>query len=66
MDISTFVWSVIASIVATLILGGAVYNVINKNKTRNTIVQKGKSHQAYMNSTIHIRADKSKKGEGNE
>jgi hypothetical protein len=49
MNITDFSWSVIASIVAGLILGGGVIyklTVKNKIKTKDTIIQLGDGNQA--------------------
>jgi len=48
MNISDFSWSVLASIVAGLILGGVTYKIIKKNiiKTKDTIIQVGDKNQA--------------------
>jgi len=51
MDLSTFIWSVLASIVAAAI-GTATYKIINRNKNINKINQKGNNNNAYVNSTI--------------
>lgn len=61
MDLSNFIWSVIASIVAAVIMGaGAV--TIYRNKTRNNIKQPGNNNNAIQNSTININSpDREKK-----
>lgn len=61
MDLSNFTWSVIASIVAAVIMGaGAV--TIYRNKTRNNIKQTGNNNNAIQNSTININSpDREKK-----
>lgn len=63
MDLTTFTWSVIASLVAAAIIGGVAFKVIHKNKTNNSIKQKGEGNTAYMNSTIHNNNYEKKKGD---
>lgn len=58
MTLENFIWSVIASIVATLILGTTTYKIINKNKTKKKIKQKGNNNNAFMDSTININSSK--------
>lgn len=55
MDISTFMWSVIASIVAAVIIGAPVtYKIVTRNKikSRDNINQTGSNNTAFQNSTI--------------
>ncbi|MEK5272494.1 MULTISPECIES: hypothetical protein [unclassified Aeribacillus] len=63
MDLSTFIWSVLAGIVATALIGTATYKIINRNKNLNKINQEGNNNNAYMNSTININYEK---GERND
>jgi Na+/glutamate symporter len=60
MTIEIFFWSVVASIVAAAIIGGPVYKIINKNKTKKSIKQKGNNNTAFMDSSININSNKSK------
>jgi hypothetical protein len=47
MNITDFSWSVIASIVAGIILGGGViYKLTVNNKNKDTIIQSGNGNQA--------------------
>jgi hypothetical protein len=62
MDLSTFIWSVLASIVAAAIVGTATYKIINRNRNINKINQNGNNNNAYVNSTII----NSEKGEHND
>ena len=62
MTLEVFIWSVIASVVAAII-GGATYKIVNKNKTRKSIKQKGDNNTAFMDSTIHINPTKTDKDE---
>lgn len=64
MELTDFIWSVIAGLIATVIVGGAAYKLNNKNKTKKSILQKGDSNKAMMDSTINIHTDeKREKGE---
>ncbi|PGM48639.1 hypothetical protein [Bacillus thuringiensis] len=61
MTLDGFTWSVIASIVAALIIGATVtYKIVNKNKTNKRIDQGGNNNTAYMDSTININSDNKK------
>ncbi|WP_053365449.1 hypothetical protein [Bacillus sp. FJAT-27245] len=53
MDSSAFFWSVIASFVAAVFLG-ATYKIVNKNKTKKEINQKGNNNTAFIDSSINI------------
>jgi hypothetical protein len=57
MDLSGFIWSVIAGIVATALVG-ATYKIKNRNKNINKINQKGNNNNAFMNSNININISK--------
>ncbi|SCC33174.1 Protein of unknown function [Bacillus cereus] len=62
MTLDGFTWSVIASIVAALIMGATVtYKIVNKNKTNKHIDQGGNNNTAYMDSTVNINSDKKNK-----
>ncbi|KAA6446926.1 hypothetical protein [Bacillus swezeyi] len=61
MELSTFSWSVLASLVATALIGGA--SVIYKKKSKGTIKQKGDGNTAYMNSIVYNERKEDKKGE---
>lgn len=58
MTLDVFIWSVIAGIVATLIVGaGVAYKIVNRNKTNKSIKQDGTSNNAFMDSTININSN---------
>lgn len=59
MDLSTFMWSVLGSLVATGIAGG----VIIKKKKKNIIKQKGDNNRAMMDSDININDYYGNKGD---
>ncbi|MCT6901614.1 MAG: hypothetical protein M3Z48_00110 [Lactobacillus sp.] len=62
MTLDVFLWSVIASIVAAVIFGGAAtYKITNRNKTKKKINQKGNNNTAYMDSTVNINSDNKNK-----
>jgi len=63
MDLSTFIWSVLASIVGTSLIGTVTFKIINRNKNINKINQQGNNNKAYMNSTSNINYEK---GERND
>ncbi|APC48306.1 hypothetical protein BME96_09060 [Virgibacillus halodenitrificans] len=64
MELTNFIWSVIAGVVGTVIVGGAAYKLINKSKTKKVISQKGDSNKAMMDSTLNIYNNKKRnKGE---
>jgi hypothetical protein len=62
MTLEAFIWSVAAGILATILVG-TTYKIINKNKTKKTINQKGNNNTAFMDSTININSEKNSKGE---
>lgn len=66
MDISTFTWSVIAGIIATILVGTTITMKIinrNKSKTNNNLKQSGSNHTAFQNSTINYNSPQIKKEE---
>lgn len=62
MSLAGFIWSVIAGVLATFFVG-ATYKIINKNRIKKSINQKGNNNTAFMNSTINMHSDKKHKGE---
>ncbi|WP_018395831.1 hypothetical protein [Bacillus sp. 37MA] len=64
MDLSTFIWSVTASVVAAAIFGTAAYKFIQKNKTKNidksnnNIAQNGNENNAYQKSNITVNGNR--------
>lgn len=63
MTLNAFIWSVIASIVAAIIVGTTTYKLINKNKTKKIFKQKGDSNIGFMDSKININSNRDNKGE---
>lgn len=62
MSLSGFIWSVIAGVLASFFVG-ATYKIINKNRIKKSIKQKGNNNTAFMDSTININSEKKHKGE---
>lgn len=62
MEISSVITAIISALVAA---GVAItsYKVINRNKSKNTINQKGNNNNAFMNSNINIDSTVNKKDE---
>lgn len=62
MDLTTFIWSVVASILAGA-LGVKTLKNIHRNKTKNKINQPGNNNNAIQNSTININSSEKQKKE---
>lgn len=62
MTIEAFIWSVVAGVLATILVG-TTYKINNKNKTKKNINQKGNNNTAFMDSTININSEKNSKSE---
>ncbi|MEQ2529201.1 hypothetical protein WMO40_21230 [Bacillaceae bacterium CLA-AA-H227] len=63
MTLDAFGLSILASVIAAIIVGSSiVYKIINKNKTKKNIKQKGKKNTAIMDSTININSDRKNGG----
>jgi preprotein translocase subunit SecG len=64
MSLDGFSLSILASVLATLIVGSTIaYKIINKNKTNKTIKQKGKNNNAIMDSKVNINSERKNRGE---
>lgn len=66
MEIDAFVWSIIAGIVATALVGTALFKIINKNKTKNVVKQKGNTNQAIVGSTVTINNSSSSRNDNDD
>ncbi|RIW34037.1 hypothetical protein D3H55_10600 [Bacillus salacetis] len=63
MTLSDFGLSILASIIAALLIGGAItYKIVIKNN-KKSIKQKGRTNTAFMDSSININTKNENKGD---